>query len=836
VHPPPAPRARLVSALGVAFVLSGAAGLIHEIVWTRLLGLVFGVTEMAIATVLAAFMGGLAIGSWLVGGRLAGPTDGRRLYARLEIGIGLAALAVPLALALVEPLYGWLWRQFHFSFAVFSALRFVVAGAVLLAPTIMMGATFPALAAYLRAVAGDAAPPQWLYTLNLAGAGLGVGAAGFLLLPAVGIRATILVAALINVGVGLWVWRMPAAPAAAAPPRAPAAALAAPSVLLAAAALSGLTSFATQVAWTRSLAPIVGSTTYAFTAVLLVYLAALALGSAWATWRARRARDVAYDLVVMHLVAAGLALAAIGFLDEMPRVYLRLYEVWDPSVPGGSVARACATAVMVLLAPVAAAGTLLPLALIALLPHDVGRTAAAVGRVYALNTVGAIAGAVLAGFVLVPGLGTQRTLTAMALATAAMGVALAARLPARARLVPAAALVASGIAAWGLGQDDWNQRALNVGVYEPGREAAAALRDPWVRVVFHREGPTASVVVMRWDDPEPDDVINGLLINGRANASDSSFDLATQVILAQLPLLVAPRTDRMLIVGWGSGVTVGSATQSDVRHVDAIELEPAVVHASALFEHVNLRPLDDPRVTLHVDDARHLLLASRDRYDVIVSEPSHPWLAGVANLFTEDFYRIAAERLTEDGVFAQWLQTYQISWDAWRSLLGAFQSVFPEVLVFRSPAEGSSDTVLLGTRRPLRLDLAEIERRWSDPRTRADLARIGLGRVEALLALLYVGTKEVRDLARGAARNTDDSMYVEFRGARDMAGASASEEEHIIDRLGRLASPIESYLTDPQALLRRERLDALMEGLRRVGRPTGRYEALARGPEETAVD
>lgn len=821
-------QAHALSVLALAFVLSGAAGLVHEIVWTRLLGLLFGVTEMALATVLAAFMGGLAIGSWLVGRRLRAPTDGRRLYARLEIGIGLAALAIPLLLDAAEPLYGWLWRRWHFSFGVFSAIRFVVAGGILLLPTIMMGATFPVLAAYLRALDPGRAPPQWLYTLNLVGAGIGVAAAGFVLLPALGIRATILVAAAVNVGVGLWVLRLPEAPPAAAHPPAPAPAAAAPCrLLLAAAFCSGLAALATQIAWTRVLALVVGSTTYAFTSVLLVCLVALALGAAWTTWRARRAADIRADLAVMHLVVAGLMLAAITVADELPYFYLRLLEGMPAGMPGGDVVRALVTAVVLLLPPVAAAGTLLPLALVALLPPALDETSAAVGRVYAVNTVGAIVGAVLAGFWLVPVMGTQWTLTAVALGVAAVGVVLAVahRRPAWLAPATAGAFAVALLAAIGMGP--WDQRVLNVGVFEPGRGTREALAATEVYVEYQREGQTASVIVLRWDDPNPAEVIRGLLINGRANASDSAGDLGTQVILGQLPTLIAPRRERVLVVGWGSGVTVGSVAQGPTAQIDAIELEPAVVEASRHFDHVNNRPLEDPRVRLHVDDARHVLSVTDEKWDVVISEPSHPWLAGVANLFTEDFYRLAAERLAEDGVFAQWLQTYQISWEAYRALLNAFQSVFPEVLVFRAPPAYGSDSILIGTRRPLRLDVAELERRWKDARVRADLARIGLDRPEHLLALLYLGPDDVRDVARGARRNTDDGMYVEFRGARDMAVAPASAEEEIFDRLERIASPIEAQLDDPSVLAENDRLEALLEGLRRLERPADRYEALA---------
>ena len=199
---PRAPSDRVIRALGAAFLVSGAAGLMHEVVWSRLLSHVFGATALAVATVLATFMAGLAVGSWIIGVRAPALGDRQQLYARLEIGIGVAALLVPLALGLMEPLYGWLWRRFHLSFAAFTLVRFVVAGAILVGPTIMMGATFPVLADHLAALRGRRVAPEWLYTLNLLGAVLGVAAAGFVLMPVVGVWGTILVGAALNVGVG----------------------------------------------------------------------------------------------------------------------------------------------------------------------------------------------------------------------------------------------------------------------------------------------------------------------------------------------------------------------------------------------------------------------------------------------------------------------------------------------------------------------------------------------------------------------------------------------------------------------------------------------------------
>ena len=812
------PRVRsegVVRALGVAFLVSGAAGLMHEVVWSRLLSHVFGATALAVATVLAAFMAGLAIGSWLVGSRAPALGDRRRLYARLEIGIGVAALLVPLALGLMEPLYGWLWRRFHLSFAAFSLVRFVVASAILVGPTIMMGATFPVLADHLAALRGHRIAPEWLYTLNLLGAVVGVAAAGFVLMPLVGVWGTILVAAGLNVGVGAAVLRLPTLPEV--PVERASAEAARPGWLLVLAAfVSGATSLATQVAWTRVLVLVVGSTVYAFSIVLLVYLTALGAGSAWASRFGRRWVDVRAHLAIVHSLMALALLVAVSMVNRLPYWYLHVYQTWRPETFAAMLVLSIAIVLSALLWPVLPAGTVLPLVLVGALGERAERAGPVVGRLYAVNTAGAIVGAVLTGFWLIPLVGSESTLLGVAVVAAAMGCvfSLAGRQPSWLRVLAfsAAAGVALGLSA----RPDWDFLELHVGVFEPSRinvQNPTTLKNAGEHAVYAREGPTASVLVAEEASGE-----RNLIINSRGNASDSPTDMTTQVLLAQVPLLVAPRTDDVFVVGWGSGVTVGSALASPVRHVTAAEIEPAVVEASRLFLHVNHDPLRDPRLRLYEDDARHILLASRDAYDVVISEPPHPWAMGVANIFTQDFYRLVDRRLRDEGVFAQWLQKYQISFETFRSILAALQSVFPEVMAF--DLGGSLDTVLIASRRPLRLDVAALEVRWNG----AELGRVGVHTVEDLLALFLVGPDAVRALVRGARVNTDNNMYVEFNGPRDMVLAASAET---LSSLDRRASPVEDVLADPQALIgSRERLERLIGARRRLEKPTERYEQL----------
>jgi spermidine synthase len=811
----------IVPALAVVFLVSGSAGLVHEVVWARMLGKVFGASSLAVSTVLAAFMGGLALGSWWIGRRVDDLRDRRRTYALLEIGIGVAALAVPLLLHLVEPLYGALWRRFHLSFGVFSVLRFVIAGALLLPPTVMMGATLPVLADYLAGLRERPIAPQWLYTVNLAGAVIGVALAGFVLMPAIGMWGTIIVGAVINITAGLVVLGMPEIPAPAAPVRAAATApLPRPPVLLTVAALvSGAASIATQVAWTRVLVLIVGSTTYAFSTVVLVYLIALAVGSAWAARRASAATDVRPLLAGTHLVMAVAMLAAVWAVNRLPYWYLGLFQSWQPEGIAGLVGMNMVIVFVILFPSVLFAGTVLPLAMIGALPPQARGTGAVVGGIYAVNTVGAILGALLGGFVLLPLIGSQAILLGVALVGAALGVAFAANSPGPRWLMPVALGVAGVVVAGTVARPDWRTQELNAAVFEPSRLSADGIADPDEKLLYYREGPTATVMVGDRDGQI------ALRINGRVNASDGAIDMPTQVLLAQVPLILAPRTEDVFILGWGSGITAGSALQGPVEHVTAVELEPAVVESSRFFDHVNHQPLSDPRLRLFQDDARHILLAAHDTYDVMISEPSHPWVTGVASLFTRDFFALAAARLREDGVFAQWLQGYQIPLESFRSILAAFQSVFPEVNIY-SPSD-ADDWILVGSRRPLKVDLAGLERRWAHDGTRSEMARVGMERPEHLLAGFYLGTEQVRAITAGVRVNTDDNMHVEFSAPRQIAEPRGVSGTRLATFLADHIVPAEQALTDPQTLLDDPvRVRALVAGLERQARDIEPYEEL----------
>ena len=818
----------VVALLLLVFLLSGAAGLIHEVVWMRLLAGVFGATSLAVSTVLAAFMGGLALGSYWIGRRMGQLSDRRRIYALLEIGIGVFALLVPFLLDLVEPLYGWLWRELELGFTVMSVFRFVLVGGLLLVPTAMMGATFPALADYFVGLEGKRLGPQLLYTVNLAGALLGVAAAGFVLMPVVGLWGAIAGGAILNIGVGLAVLGLPPlvqrqepeAPLEDFQPR--------PDMLLLAAAfLSGVLSLAAQVAWTRVLILVVGSTTYAFSTVLVVYLLALAAGAAWVTWRWAAVVRVESHLAVIHVLMGLCMLGAIYSVNRLPFWYLDLFSKWQPESLTGVLALSTTIVVGVLIPPVLFAGMILPLVMVGAVPLQVRQAGMSVGIIYAVNTVGGILGAVVGGFVLIPLVGTQKTLLGVAVAGVIMGVVFAFKVRRRRWILGGALTAALAMMVGVILRPEWSAKPLNTAVFEMDRTrlryGVDTVTRPSARVLYHREGPTATVMLLE------DVGRRSLRINGRPNASDLPGDMSTQVLLSQIPLLLAPRVDKVMVVGFGSGVSTGSALQSPAKEITAVEIEPAVVEASYFFSHVNHSPTEDPRVRVYQDDVRHILRASPDKYDVIISGPSHPWVTGVASLFTEDFFKLARHRLASDGVFAHWLQAYQMAFDSYQSVLGAFHAAFPEVLVFRS-TRAPGDSILIGSMRPLRLDLEELERRWWYPATREECARADIWAPEDLLSILYSDSESVRAFIKGAHTNTDNNMYVEFRAPKDMVLRPKGGIDEIFSRLERGLTHPENVLTDPSSLLENpERLRTLIAALERRKRPTKRYLELLAG-------
>jgi spermidine synthase len=780
------------------FFLSGASGLILELIWTRMLTLVFGSTTLAVSTVLTAFMGGLGLGSYLAGRLADRLRDPVKAYALAEAAIGAYALLVPWVIGFYPALNRALWAGFGDHYALLSVLRFAASAGLLIIPTTLMGATLPVLSRHFiqrpYELGRLGQRLGTLYAVNLFGAVTGAFLAGFVFLPMAGVRTTNRVAAAFDLSLAAAILLTRRARARHPEPRtvtldeiyaearaqgqlaeAPAApptrtvTPAARRAVLAAFAVSGATAMTLQGLWTRALAVVIGSSIYSFTLILLAFLVGLGAGSAVFARLAERPLHPIRWLATVHLGIGACVGLSYLLTDRLPYLFAWLLGSGSLSPDAVLVCQfvlACvavlpATFLMGAIFPLSirvAAGTL----------ASVGRD---VGNAYALNTVGAIVGSFVSGFVVLPTLGLQRGIyvtVCVGLALAALLFLVAPGLAARARLAGVAAAVA--LAAGGLALPRWNlvlfsQGFFRISIARDYIERRSHHQD-WAtpRLVFYEDGIATTVSVDQWGKTY------SLKNNGKVDAS-SDADMPTQISVGLLPMLLYPgnHPPKVALVGFGSGVTAGSATQAPLQSLEVVELEPAIYRASRFFEAVNHRPLQNPKVTARVGDGRNFLGQRTDKFDVLISEPSNPWITGVSNLFTREYFQAIKSRLADDGIFCQWAQLYEMApWNI-KTIYRTLREEFPHALVFAAE-DLSSDTILIASKGPLTLDVDRIARAFADPATRAEARRAGWESPHDIPAYLLLAPEELESFTAGSPVNTDDNALIELGAPRDLLG------------------------------------------------------------------
>ncbi|MBI5597858.1 MAG: fused MFS/spermidine synthase [Elusimicrobia bacterium] len=738
--------------------LAGAAALVYEVLWVRLVTISLGHTAPAVASVLTAFMGGLAAGGWL-GGRAAdrrSAAGALRLYAVLELCAGAAALASRPLLAAAG---AWAVSVGAAGLEPKSqaACAFAIAVAILFVPSALLGASLPLLVRAAKADGKPDAPLGRIYGFNTLGAVAGCLAGGLWLLPALGLKAALAWAAGADALAAALAWRAARGCDGSAPLPSPARGTIPPgpaALLLA----TGAAAMACETAWTRALALLVGSTTYAFSAVLSVILVGLALGSlAYGRWRDEGSSGLARLLLLLSL----LVVAGLAAYDRLPWLLV--------TATGGRHPVLSAFAFSALLAgpPALLMGALLPwsVALAAPARERIGR---AVGALYAANTAGAIFGSAAAGLVLLPALGWRGTLCCAALAYAA---AAAAQLRGRSRALALAPAALALLCLRGNPRLEASGMFLYAPYYASGSGFAEFTEDlSRDKVIFHETGRNATATVLESPHGE-----RFLRVNGKTDASEGG-DMATQLLLGYLPRLWGPEAPRSaLVVGLGAGLTAAAlADDAGLERLDVVEIEPAVARAARLFSRSNRAVLDDPRLRLVLADARQLLAAPGPRYDLIVSEPSNPWIAGVAYLFTREAFALSRDRLAPGGVATQWFHSYHMRVEDFQLVVRTFVSVFPHAVLL---SNGEADYFLLGSQEPLAPDFRRFEAVFGDgERAGRDLSRMarGLDTPFTLLTGTFVlGDADLRRWAGAGPLHEDDRPTLETDAPLSFHRASA---------------------------------------------------------------
>jgi spermidine synthase len=809
--------------LGLCFFVSGACGLVLQVAWSKQLSYLMGNTLYAIATVVAAFMGGLGLGSALAARRGKDFSNPLKTYAGIEAALAVCgALSLPLFRSLggaFGALYGFAGEH-H---ALFLFLRFLVVFALVAVPATLMGLTLPVVAGALgRRQEKYEGGAGWLYGVNTMGAVAGTFLAGFVFLPRLGLLRSCLLAAALQGGMAVLAWvlgrqvgaiediRREAVPAGSAPqaPRLSPAWTRDMKIIGAVYALSGAAAMMYEVGWFRLLALALGPSVHAFSVMLGVYLAGVGLGSLSVARWVPRLRDSRHAFAVLEAALALAGLGGLALANHLPVWYFDLFRRAHESWMGahGYVAAQVLTASAVVFAPTFLMGMLFPTGVRAFREAAWAGEApeGAVGRLYALNTFGAIAGSLAAGFWMVPVLGMWRTLFLASLISLALALALwlprfggeSAR---RSLKAPAAALAVFAVA-WAL-VPPLDLRGLNLGLYQASRALPGFDARRWrstfdeKQMLYYRDGLNSGVAVFRTEAGLT------LAIGGKPDASTIKGDVVSQTFFGFMPGLFVKEVKHAAMVGYGSGMSAGALLRAQPRleSLDLMEIERGVLDAAPYFNFLSGDPLADPRTRLIVEDGRVHLAYTDRRYDVISSEPSNPWMAGVGNLFTADFYRDVKARLNEGGVFCQWIQLYQMDPPTFAAMLGTLRHEFRYVHVFFAT---HADLLCVASDAPPPLGWDEAAAKMQEPATAELLRRCGLTRPEHMAAH-YLGTADtLLEKFPEAPLITDDNVWLEQRMAAVFLTQGVGAQPQIY--IGNFADPFMALKTMPWADFREE--------------------------------
>lgn len=741
-------------------ILSGIASLIYQVTWVRLLGLSMGSTSASISTVLAAFFFGMAMGSYLAERITRNRINSFWPYIILELLIGVSGLALlPILLHLdgllaIFPLAG-----------TELSLKFVTTILLLSLPTLCMGATFPVMASILIRRHGEVGLRiSQLYSLNTAGAVLGAALTGFVFIPYWGLDGAIYIAFTLNMLIVIAAFSVNGYraldPIESSPAAAPGDTLSEGEekayrlralVVLAA---TGFVSIATQVGWTKYLAIFTGTTIYGFAAILTVFLSGIAAGS-WAIKSYLEKIRAPQTWMAVGLLLLGVSLIAtrVGF-SALPPVYEMVNRL--DTVPLLQHLAKYAIVFALLFIPTFLFGALFPLNL-KLYCGTLQTVRTRIGKAYSINTVFSIFGAIFAGFWFIPRYGTDTLLTMMAVIILLLGLMFLHTLARPVlRYAVLGSVAAACLAAWQAPHLSYRALVASVG-YQWDADAQEGKQPEFL---FLKEGK-AGVISLVTYDKEIAKLQNNGLNESMIHMHDPNKTLLIETLLGLVPYMLHEKPESAFVVGFGGGITTRALTLTDLKSIRVVELEPAVVEADQHISAEGIPALLDPRVRLDFNDARNTLLVEQTRYDLIVAQPSHPWLAGAANVFTLQFWEIVKSRLNEKGVFGQWVNLFKMDATTLRSLLQAFYQVFPNGMSFANLNTG--DLVLIGARQALTFDHEHMAHILQQPKIRATLGTHEIFTPEDLLWYFALSRGEAIAAAGNARPNTDTNIISEVR-------------------------------------------------------------------------
>ena len=737
------------------FAGSGCAALIYEVVWFQLLQLVIGSSAVSLGVLLGTYMGGMCVGSVLLSRVISRREHPLRIYGLLELGIGVFGVAV----LFVVPMLNGIYIAAAGDGLPSILLRGVVAGICLLPPTVLMGASLPAIGRWVESTVEGVSWLGLFYGGNIAGAVFGCLFAGFYLLRVHDMRVATFFAAGINIAVALASFllrsrspydppnqpQMDAQKSVERPPGA--------WPVYAAIALSGLCALGAEVVWTRLLALMLGATTYTFSIILAVFLIGLGIGSSGGSMWTRRLKRPKLALAASQLALAfAVAWTAYAVSDIIPSWPFNPLSVTNPWRLFRVDFFMCLFAI---LPPALLWGLSFPLALasIATKEQDSG---AMVGEVYAANTVGAILGAVGFSIVLIPWVGTQGSQQALIALSLAAGLILFYKSGLRGSGyfgVAGATLIAIFLFAT-VSEVPWLAIAY-------GRRMS--IQTAPGKPLYIGEGRNSSVVVSRLDGGQI-----YFHVSGKVEASTEPYDMRLQRMLGHIPALIHEKPKSVLVVGFGAGVTAGTfVVHPEVENITICEIEPLIPQASSrYFATENHNVFHDRRTRMVYDDARHFILTTNEKFDIITSDPIHPWVKGTATLYSKEYFELVKRHLNPGGVITQWVPLYESDFETVKSELATFFDVFPNGTIWGNDISGEGyDLVLLAQAEPTKIDIDKLQKRMmrEDHKLVAQsLAEVNFHSIPQLLGTYAGQASDLKSWLQGAAVNQDMNLRLQY--------------------------------------------------------------------------
>jgi len=758
------------------FFISGATGLIYEVVWTRLLTLVMGNTHYSIATVLTAFMGGLALGSYAGGKVIDRFFNPLALYALLEGAIGFYCLAIPGIIDWAFPLFKSIYLNSGSSYAEASFYRFLICGSILLIPTTFMGATLPILSKFVSSEPGlIGRDVGTLYAVNTFGAVFGAATSAYVFMRLLGLSATIQLAAGLNIGIAVVIflvfrpgWNRTAqslnesseglSELADNTTRAVSMSWEERFLLLAF-GVSGFCALVYQLTWNRILSLLLGSSVYAFSLILSLFILGLALGTVCFARLVTRMKDLVKVFGLLQIGIGISALAALPFFGEIPFINRWVYQNWDIDFSAVQLSNLLII-FSLLFFPTFFMGAQFPV-VVKLLTRGMSNLGNDVGRVYASNTVGTIVGSFIGGFFMIPILGIQNSV----LTAVFINILLAGGLLSLSKsLTPSMKfyglpLVLMACLWGGVSMNAWDKAVISSGSFMPYRiKDLKEAENRTNRILFYKEGTHTTVTTEL--------AVSGnifLRVNGKTDAS-LALDMRTQLLSGYLPMFFQKSPQSVLVIGQGSGITLGAVEQFPaVKDIDLVEISTAVIEGSRFFGPFNHHALDDDRLTTILEDGRNHVALSDKKYDVIISEPSNPWISGVGALFTVEFFRLLKDRLTETGVACIWVHT-NMSPESFKSITRSFSTIFPHVTMWESIV--GDDYLLIGSSKEYGLPYERVDDLLKKDSIGKDLSRIGIHSVRDLFSLMIMSRDQILRFSGEAPIHTDDNSLLEFNAPK----------------------------------------------------------------------